>query len=394
MKIIEKLHILSDSAKYDVSCASSKSQRSDSTTKASGICHSFTSDGRCVSLLKILLTNVCIYDCSYCINRNSNDIPRAIFKPKEVAKITMDFYRRNFIEGLFLSSGIVKSPDYTMELILRVLEILRIEESFKGYIHAKIIPNSNPLLIQKVLDLADRISTNIELATDKHLKALAPQKEKKAIDDTFNIAKNHALHVGRKFSPMSTQLMVGATDESDYEILDTAQKHYQNKSLARVYYSAYIPINTHKNLPTPNQQPPLLREHRLYQADWLLRFYNFSSSELLDKNSPNLNLAIDPKLSWALQNLQNFPIDIDKAPFHTLIKIPGIGHKGAWKIINARKYRKMSQAILKNLNISTKKARFFIIAGGKYLGENNLDRTSIENKLLSHKTKQLSLFDV
>lgn len=392
MDISQKLEILSDSAKYDVSCASSKSQRQNSTSSQSGICHTFTSDGRCVSLLKILLTNICIYDCAYCINRSSNDIPRAIFKPQEVVKLTMDFYKRNYIEGLFLSSGIIKSPDYTMELIVKTLEILRNHERFCGYIHAKIIPNSSPLLIEKVQSLADRISTNIELVKEKDLNKLAPQKSKKLIDNTFQIAKNYSLEKGKNITPMSTQLIVGAALESDLDILQTAQNHYKNRSLARVYYSAYIPINKDKNLPQTIQPPPLLREHRLYQADWLLRFYNFTYNELLNANTPNLNLIIDPKLNWALQHLDNFPIDIDKASFQTLIKIPGIGHKGAWKIIYARKYRKMTPQILKNLHISIKKARFFIIAGGKYLGEKEGQKEQILDKLLASNKKQPSLF--
>ena len=398
MTLEEKMTILADAAKYDVSCASSGSERKNSTgmgsTAYSGICHSFSADGRCISLLKVLLSNVCIYDCLYCSNRRSNDIPRATFSPQELIRLTLEFYKRNYIEGLFLSSGIIHSPDHTMELLLRVLKSLRHEHHFQGYIHLKVIPGASDDLIREVTTLADRVSANIEVATPKALTLLAPEKKVSTIHDTFSLVQRHSHTIGRQRTPMSTQLIVGATQESDLDILSIADTHYHQKTLARVYYSAYIPIQEHTYLPSLTTKPPLLREHRLYQADWLLRFYGFTCKELLNTSTPNLNLAIDPKLDWALRHLDNFPINIDRASFETLIKIPGIGHKNAWKIIQARRYGNLNADKLKAMNISIKKSRFFMVAGGKYLGEKEPDKDKILMRLLGQKTQQLGLFDV
>jgi len=315
--IYTKMQILSDSAKYDVSCSSSGSENNYKTgelgaTQNSGICHTFTSDGRCVSLLKVLLTNFCIYDCAYCINRVTNDIPRASFSPKELADITINFYKRNYIEGLFLSSGIIVSENHTMELLLRTLRILRFEHKFNGYIHVKLIPGCDETLIQEIVKLASRVSSNIELPSDKSLQLLAPNKTKAKVLQPLKIARDISLQRASKPIGMSTQLIVGATPESDLEILKLSSVLYDKALLKRVYYSAYIPINDAKNLPSIITKPPLLREHRLYQADWLLRFYGFSYDEILNEATPNLDEELDPKTFWALSNLHLFPIEINR----------------------------------------------------------------------------------
>ncbi len=339
--IYEKMEILANSAKYDVSCSSSGVETSFKkgelgATHTSGICHTFTPDGRCVSLLKVLLTNICIYDCAYCINRVSNDIPRAVFSPRELADITINFYKRNYIEGLFLSSGIVKDEDHTMTLILKALKILRYEYKFNGYIHVKLIPGCSMELVEQIVKLANRVSSNIELPSDKSLKLLAPNKTKEKVLQPLKFARDLSLAKEQKPIGMSTQLIVGATPESDRDILKLSSALYDKALLKRVYYSAYIPVNDHKNLPSVVTKPPLLREHRLYQADWLLRFYNFSYDEIVTDEFPNLDEELDPKTFWALNNLKYFPMEINTASKEELLRIPGIGARGVMKILSAR----------------------------------------------------------
>jgi len=401
MDTIEKLEILAESAKFDISCSSSGSNRQNSTKTlgngyAAGICHSFTPDGRCVSLLKILLTNSCIYDCSYCINRKSNDIPRTAFKARELADLTISFYRRNYIEGLFLSSAIKRSPDYTMEQMYEVLRILREEYQFNGYIHAKIIPGSSPDLIKLVSNLADRVSVNLELPTEKSLNLLAPDKSKTAIlssmaQVTNGIKQNQLqLRDGQKkwetllpqktnkqllrqqnkdfFAPagQSTQMIIGASPESDLQIIRLAEGLYNKYQLKRVYYSAYLPIGTSNLLPQ-NQPVPLLREHRLYQADWLLRFYGFSANELLNEQNPNLDELLDPKCNWAINNFEQFPIEINHANYYTLLRVPGIGVISARKIVKARRTTNLTFIDLKKMRVVLKRAAYFITCSGKYM---------------------------
>ena len=373
--IFQKMQILSDSAKYDVSCSSSGSENNYKTgelgaTASSGICHTFTSDGRCVSLLKVLLTNFCIYDCAYCINRVSNDIPRTAFAPRELADITINFYKRNYIEGLFLSSGIIESEDHTMQLILRTLRILRHEYKFNGYIHVKLIPGSDAKLIEEVVKLASRVSSNIELPSDASLKLLAPNKTKEKVLQPLKLARDFSMERTNKPIGMSTQLIVGATPESDRDILKLSSALYDKALLKRVYYSAYVPVNEDKNLPAlATSKPPLLREHRLYQADWLLRFYDFKADEIVNVDNPNLDEELDPKMFWALNNLHLFPMEINKATKEELIRIPGIGTKGAMKIINARRFKKLTFDSLKQLKISVKNAKYFITCNGVYQKE-------------------------
>jgi len=367
----DKIAILADSAKYDVSCSSSGSDNNYKTgelgnTHKSGICHTFTSDGRCVSLLKVLLSNICIYDCAYCINRVSNDIKRTAFSPRELAELTIDFYKRNYIEGLFLSSGIIKNEDHTMSLLLQTLRILRHEYRFNGYIHVKLIPGSSQELIHEATLLANRVSSNIELPSSKSLALLAPQKSKETLLSPLKYARNISLERSNKPIAMSTQIIIGATGESDFDILKLSASLYQKALLKRVYYSAYIAVNEHKHLPALlGSRPPLEREHRLYQADWLLRFYGFSYDEIVDVNQ-NLDIQFDPKTHWALRHLENFPIDINKAPLQTLIRIPGIGVRGAQKIVQARRFKTLTFEDLKQLKIPLKRARYFIIAGKEY----------------------------
>ncbi len=379
MEVIEKLKILADSAKYDASCSSSGSGRKNTpggigNAAPMGICHSFAGDGRCISLLKLLLSNCCIYDCQYCINRTSNDVPRASFTPREVADLTINFYKRNYIEGLFLSSAVVKSPDYTMEKIIECLSILRNEYKFNGYIHAKTIPGASAELIDRVGLLADRTSVNIELPSNSSLQAFAPQKSKssiiapmKRISDGISVGKHEmALYKNAPlYSPagQSTQMIIGATPESDRHIITLSENLYKKYSLKRVYYSAYVPIGTNPLLPVVS--PPLLREHRLYQADWLLRFYGFSASELLDDTHPNFNNLIDPKCDWAMRHLEQFPIEINSAPYNMLLRIPGIGVRGARKIMSARRMTRLGFEDLKKMRISLKRAKYFITCMGK-----------------------------
>ena len=401
--IYEKMQILSDSAKYDVSCSSSGSDNNYKTgelgaTHNSGICHTFSSDGRCVSLLKVLLTNYCIYDCTYCINRASNDIPRAAFAPRELADITINFYKRNYIEGLFLSSGIIDNEDHTMELLLRTLKILRFEYKFNGYIHVKLIPGSSVELIEAVTKLANRVSSNIELPSDKSLKLLAPNKTKEKVLQPLKFVRDYSMEHETKPIGMSTQLIVGATPESDKDILKLSSILYDKALLKRVYYSAYIPVNDDRNLPALVDKPPLLREHRLYQADWLLRFYDFTYDEIVNDATPNLDERFDPKMFWAMNNLHLFPVEINRADKEMLIRVPGIGVRGALKILKARRYKKLDFDDLKKLKISIKRAKYFITCKGKYQKEIPMYKEYIERSLLEPPKKEIitqpSLFDV
>ena len=413
LDIFEKLKILSDSAKYDASCSSSGSNRRNSSSgigngNISGICHSWGADGRCISLLKILFTNACIYDCKYCINRCSNNVKRATFTPREVADLTINFYRRNYIEGLFLSSAVIKSPDYTMELLINTISILRNEYNFNGYIHCKTIPGCSKELIDKLGSMVDRMSINIELPSNNSLKLLAPQKEKTGILTPMSYVSNkmklNKLEKRKEnFIPagQTTQLIIGATPESDLKILKLSESLYKKLSLKRVYYSAYISVNNDKNLPTL-ESPPLLRENRLYQADWLLRFYGFKADELLSETHPNFNNVLDPKCEWALRNLDKFPIEINKANYFTLIRVPGIGVVSAKKIIKARRNFDLNFDSLKNLGIVLKRAKYFITCKGKYYDKvYKFNESFIETNLVYQERntlnksdfEQLSLFD-
>ena len=415
MDIFDKLKILADSAKYDASCSSSGSNRKNTNNgigngHVSGICHSWGADGRCISLLKILFTNACMYDCKYCINRCSNSVPRATFTPREVADLTIHFYKRNYIEGLFLSSAVIKSPDYTMERLVETASILRNEYHFHGYIHCKTIPGCSQELIDKLGILVDRMSINIELPSNDSLKLLAPQKEKDGIlkpmtyiSNTLNLNKIDKSKYKKKFVPagQTTQLMVGATPETDLKILKLSEGMYKSLKLKRVYYSAYVSINHDKNLPTL-ERPPLLRENRLYQADWLLRFYGFQADELLNEKHPNFNTLLDPKCDWALRNLDKFPIEINTANYDTLLRIPGIGVISAKKIITARREFLLDFESLKKLGVVLKRAQYFITCKGKYFYEvNKFNKNFIETNLLyterntipQKKYEQLSMFD-
>ena len=392
----EKLQILADSAKYDASCSSSGSTRSNKNglgnAAENGICHSFSADGRCISLLKILMTNCCIFDCKYCINRRSNDIKRAIFTPEEVCEITINFYKRNYIEGLFLSSGIIKSPDYTMELLIKTITLLRYKYKFNGYIHAKAIPGASEILVKRLGSLVDRMSTNIELPSDTSLKLLAPNKHSQ---DITTIMKTIKTNTNKTFAPagQSTQMIIGATKETDKEIMNKSNSLYQSFHLKRVFYSAYIPVNKDANLPAITT-PPLIRENRLYQSDWLLRFYKFSVSELFDK-AENLNTLLDPKTNWALNHLEYFPKEINDASFEELIRIPGIGLTSAKKIISSRHFFTIDFADLKKMGISIKKAKYFITCNHKYFIDPSLiNKSTILKSLTTAETKfiQLSLF--
>lgn len=397
MTLEEKLKILADSAKYDASCSSSGSTRKNTggigNAAVNGICHSFASDGRCISLLKILMTNACIYDCKYCINRRSNNVPRAIFTPEEICGITINFYKRNYIEGLFLSSAIIKSPDYTMERLIETIYLLRYKYKFNGYIHAKAIPGASPYLIKKLGSLVDRLSTNIELPTDTSLKMLAPDKKTKDINNSMITIRNN---ISKTFAPAgsSTQIIIGATKDSDKDILEKSANMYKYFHLKRVFYSAYIPVNQDKLLPSISI-PPLKRENRLYQADWLLRFYKFRVDELFDNNN-NFNYLVDPKTDWALRHLEEFPKEINKVSFNELIRIPGIGITSAKKIVSARKVFKIEFKDLKNMGVSLKRAKYFITCNNKYFNNlSYLNKEFITINLLNDdiKERQLSLFD-
>lgn len=418
MDTYDKLQILAAAAKYDVACTSSGSERQGTTggignAVACGICHSFAADGRCISLLKILMSNACVYDCAYCQNRRSNDIPRASFEPRELAELAIHFYRRNYIEGLFLSSGIIKNPDHTIERMIEVLRILREEYRFNGYIHAKAIPGGDELLLTRLGQLADRLSVNIELPSQKSLALLAPDKSKSdilkpmgLIREKINENKESLVRYSAapKFAPagQSTQIIVGATDETDYKILNLAAALYKNYKLRRVFYSAYIPTSSNPLLPALNTRPPLLREHRLYQADWLLRFYGFSADEILDENNQNFNPLIDPKCNWAINHMEYFPVEINKAGYQMLLRVPGIGTRSAQKIMQARRHTSLDFEDLKRIGLVLKRAQYFITCKGKTARglsinpDNALQALLSENSqklLLENRYEQLSLFD-
>lgn len=397
MSLMEKLEILANGAKYDVSCSSSgSSRRNDGTglgnTVAAGICHSFASDGRCISLLKILFTNECIYDCRYCINRRSNDVPRASFTPDEVCELTMQFYRRNYIEGLFLSSGILYSPNYTMELLYETVHKLRTVHRFQGYIHVKAIPGADPDIIQKTGFLADRMSVNLEMATAEGLREIAPNKHRKnillpmrQIQNGITENKNelmlykHAPHFCE--AGQSTQMVIGALPESDYQIMSVAQSLYQKFELKRVYYSAFVNVNGDKDLPATTNGAPLLREHRLYQADWLLRFYHFEVEELLSKEHPNFNAMMDPKANWAVHHLEQFPVEINRADYRMILRVPGIGVKSARRIVAARRFGNLTFEDLKKIGVVLKRALYFITCNGRMMYPTKLEENYIVQNL-------------
>lgn len=412
MDLGEKLEILADSAKYDVACTSSGVDRpgqhgSLGSCAAAGICHAFTPDGRCVSLLKVLYSNACAYDCRYCVNRRSNDRPRATFTPRELADLTIGFYRRNYIEGLFLSSAVLGTPDRTMELMIEALRILRQEYHFNGYIHAKTIPGSDPLLVERIGLLADRLSVNIELPSESSLTQLAPEKKKTAILRPMGqIAVKSAqsrreLAVYKRapaFAPagQSTQMIIGATPESDRHILNLTEGLYKKYALKRVFFSAYLPIVADERLPALSTRPPLLREHRLYQADWLLRYYHFSARELLSEEEPNFEPYLDPKCTWAVRHPEFFPVEVNTAGRAELLRVPGIGPKSATRIVQARRLQTLGMAELKRIGVVLKRAQYFITCQGHTPGHGT--RAEIAGALLDPKAfgvgvQQLSLDD-
>ncbi|MCX4254374.1 MAG: putative DNA modification/repair radical SAM protein [Bacilli bacterium] len=401
MGLQEKLTILADSAKYDASCSSSGSNRKSNnglgSTSISGICHSFASDGRCISLLKILLTNCCIFDCKYCLNRKSNNIKRAVFTPEEICTITLNFYRRNYIEGLFLSSGIIKSPDYTMELLIKTISMLRHKYHFNGYIHAKAIPGASQKLLKELGTLVDRLSANIELPTENGLKLLAPNKESKNVAQIMKYIKDNQ---NKKYVPagQSTQMIIGATKETDLQIMNQSFNLYEKFHLKRVFYSAYVPVNKDNLLPTL-EHPPLVRENRLYQADWLLRYYNFKVGDLLDAKNPNFNILLDPKVDWALRHLKEFPKEINTCSYFDLLKIPGIGVKSAKRIISSRRHFTIHLEDLKRMGVILKRAQYFILCNNKYIVDKRyfkkefIERNIIlEENIVSTPKEQLRLF--
>ncbi|CAN5465418.1 putative DNA modification/repair radical SAM protein [soil metagenome] len=410
MEIARKLAILADAAKYDASCASSGTTKRNSrgskgigSTTGTGICHSYTPDGRCVSLLKILLTNFCIYDCLYCINRASSNVQRARFTPEEVVRLTLDFYRRNYIEGLFLSSGIIRNPDYTMEQVIQVARTLRVEHEFRGYIHLKTIPEASPALIEEAGRWADRISINIELPTPAALQSLAPEKNFENTQRAMTGIRNRIMEAKAEraqhrqapaFAPagQSTQMIVGATDASDATILHQASLLYARQKLRRVYYSAFSPIPDASSK-LPLQAPPLVREHRLYQADWLVRFYGFAAPELTTKETPNLDLTIDPKLAWALRHRSLFPVDLNKAPRHLLLRIPGLGTKGVERILRIRRWHKLRLEDLFRLRLPMKKVLPFVTTADENPHNRVLERDDLAATLVV-RPKQLDLFAI
>ena len=419
MELLEKLAILADAAKYDAACTSSGARRGfepgkigNTSSSIAGCCHSFSADGRCITLLKVLMTNYCVFDCQYCINRRSNDVRRAGFSPRELAELTIGFYRRNYIEGLFLSSGVVRNPDYTTELMIRALRILREEYRFNGYIHAKAIPGTAPELLSALGLLADRMSVNIELPSEAGLRLLAPDKTKTAILRPMGlirdkVSENRSELVKYRHAPrfapagQSTQLIVGATGDSDRHILHLTQSLYDQYKLKRVFYSAYVPVVENALLPAVTTKPPLLREHRLYQADWLLRFYGFRAEELLPDTQPYFNTALDPKCNWAIGHMEQFPVEIMKADYEMLLRVPGIGPVGARRILSARRAAPLSFDNLKKLGVVLKRAQYFITCGGKmaeglrFTPETMVPQLeAMERGLLpQHMPEQLSLFD-
>ena len=419
MSLEEKLRILADAAKYDVSCTSSGTDRRNDGTGlgnavSSGICHSFSADGRCISLLKILMTNECVFDCRYCLNRASNDGIRASFTQEEICRLTVEFYRRNYIEGLFLSSGVVKSPAYTMELLYQTVRKLRIEFHFQGYIHLKTIPGAPPELIEKAGFFADRMSVNLEFPTADGLRRLAPHKTRKAILGPMRQIQQKAkenkkelalLRRGPRFVPagQSTQMIIGAAGESDYQILTVAEALYRQFEMKRVFFSAFVNVNMDSTLPMVPRAPILLREHRLYQADWLLRFYGFEARELLSPARPDFNVLLDPKCDWALRHLDQFPVEVNRADYNTLLRVPGIGVRSAGKIVRARRYGTLTFEDLKKMRVVLKRAVYFITCKGKMMYRLRLDEDYILRNLLDSRDRipvdpditfrQLSLFD-
>ncbi len=471
MTVQKKLEVLSDAAKYDVACTSSGVDRSGGgngigNSIACGICHTFSADGRCISLLKILMTNECIFDCKYCFNRASNDVLRATFTPEEICSLTIEFYRRNYIEGLFLSSGVLKTPDHTMELMCKTLRMLREVYQFNGYIHCKAVPGADPVLVEMTGWYADRMSVNLELPTADSLRMLAPNKTRKnilrpmkqiqigrienkgkaafnrlpfmeeetaialpdnlkhnisanspviqdvqdimaadSIKSSFGVIKAPSINRGFVPAGQSTQMIIGATPESDYQIMSVAEALYQKFDLKRVFYSAYISINEDSSLPAVSQGPPLLREHRLYQADWLLRFYGFQAAELLSESRPNFNVLMDPKCNWAIGHLEQFPVEVNKADYYTLLRVPGIGVKSAQRIVKARRTAILSFEDLKKMGVVLKRALYFITCGGRMMYPVKIEENYITSMLLRVKEKlpfdmdasaaykQLSLFD-
>lgn len=414
MEISEKLKILTDAAKYDVACTSSGVDRSNKgkgmgDAHACGICHTFASDGRCVSLLKILFTNECIYDCKYCINRRSNDVPRASFTPDEVCRLTMEFYRRNYIEGLFLSSGILNSPDFTMGLIYEALWKLRNEYRFFGYIHVKAIPGTSPEIIEKVGFLADRMSTNLELPTKKGLQELAPNKSYKNIlrpmrqiqlgtgnliateKEGYSLVTRSGRKTTSKFVPagQSTQMIIGATPETDYQLMTVTEHMYKEYKMKRVFYSAFVDVNHNIDAPAPIGPNPLLREHRLYQADWLLRYYKFEVKELLNESHPNFNVVLDPKCDWAVSHLERFPVEVMRADYYTLLRVPGLGVKSAGRIVSARRYGILNFDNLKKMGVVMKRAAYFITCNGKTMFPLKMNQDFIARELAATDRKQI-----
>jgi len=417
MDLVEKLTILSDAAKYDVACTSSGVDRSGKpgslgNAAACGICHSFSADGRCIALLKVLLSNACAYDCNYCVNRKSNDIRRATFEPHELAELMIQFYRRNYIEGLFLSSAVIRNPDYTCEQMIEVISLIRNTYRFNGYIHVKAIPGTDERLLTTLGLLVDRMSINLELPSNDSLRLLAPDKSKEDILKPMEMIKT-GIHENRtdlvkyrnapKFVPagQSTQMIVGATPETDYQIINLSAALYKKYELKRVFYSAYIPVLEDRNLPAVDSKPQLLREHRLYQADWLMRFYKFEATELLDENNQNFNLLIDPKCNWALNHYDFFPVEVNTASYETLLRVPGLGVTGVKKILRARRTGSLDFSDLKKIGIVLKRAQYFITCRGKTMLGIRYDPEAVLRGLLSKQSwelagspmEQFSIFD-
>ena len=408
MELGEKLNILADAAKYDVSCSSSGSSRSNrggiGNGHYSGICHSWTADGRCISLLKILMSNSCIYDCEYCVNRRNHDTPRATFTPEEIVRLTIQFYRRNYIEGLFLSSGIIRSPDYTTELLIKTARILREREHFYGYIHMKGIPGTDAALLNELGRYADRVSVNIELPSERSLKLLAPQKTRKTIltpmkffHEKIRERKQEKSKHAPPFVPagQTTQLIIGASGESDRDILRLTEGLYKITELKRVYYSAYVPVMTGKNLPAI-AKPPLVRENRMYQADWLLRFYGFKAEELLTEKEPDFDNDLDPKSCWAIRHREYFPVEINKVSYEMLLRVPGIGVRSAQRIIRLRRYGALSEEEVRRTGVVWKRAKHCVTCRGIYKGLGDGEENRLRQALVSEKIKrsmvQMSLF--
>ena len=401
MDIMEKLEVLTDAAKYDVACTSSGVDRGGvkgqlGTSVACGICHSFASDGRCISLLKVLMSNACAFDCAYCVNRKSSDVRRTTFTPQELAELTINFYRRNYIEGLFLSSAVVKNADYTCELMLKTLKLLREGYKFRGYIHVKAIPGADPRLIYELGILADRMSVNIEFPSGESLKLLAPDKSKESILKPMaqirdGISQNRTEIIQYKHAPkfaaggQSTQMIIGATPESDYHILKLTEGLYHKYQLKRVFFSAYMPVVEGRNLPALDTAPPLLREHRLYQADWLLRFYGFAADEILDNEHRDFNPLLDPKCNWAVNHFECFPVEVNRAPYEMLLRVPGIGVKSARRIMVARRHSSLDFIGLKRLGVVLKRAKYFITCRGKYDPDIHTDNKAVLTGILRDK---------